>query len=153
DTTELQKKLEAKGMSLGAPIMIRIFKQESQAEVWVQKGERYERFAAYTICNWSGKLGPKLNEGDRQSPEGLYSVRADQLHRKGRWRRSLDIGYPNTFDRGLGRTGSFILMHGGCSTIGCFAMTTPIMDEIFALGEAALANGQERIQVHVFPFR
>ena len=133
--------------------MIRIFKQETLLEVWVDKGERFERFATYEICNWSGVLGPKLTEGDRQSPEGLYSIGVDQLHRKGRWRRSLDIGYPNTFDRAHGRTGSFILVHGGCSTIGCFAMTNPVMDEIFALSEAALANGQERIQVHVFPFR
>jgi murein L,D-transpeptidase YafK len=153
DTTELQKRLAEKGIALGTPIMIRIFKQESQLELWVDKGARFERFATYDICNWSGMLGPKQTEGDRQSPEGLYSIGVEQLHRKGRWRRSLDIGYPNTFDRGLGRTGSFILVHGGCSTIGCFAMTTPIMDEIFALSEAALANGQERIQVHVFPFR
>ncbi len=153
DTTGLQKKLAAKGVSLGVPIMIRIFKQETLLEVWVDKGERYERFATYEICNWAGKLGPKLTEGDRQSPEGLYSIGVDQLHRVGRWRRSLDVGYPNTFDRAHGRTGSFILVHGGCSTTGCFAMTNPIMDEIFALSEAALTNGQERIQVHVFPFR
>jgi murein L,D-transpeptidase YafK len=153
DTTELQKRLAAKGVPLGVPIMIRIFKQETLLEVWVDKGERFERFATYEICNWSGKLGPKLTEGDRQSPEGLYSIGVEQLHRVGRWRRSLDIGYPNTFDRAHGRTGSFILVHGGCSTIGCFAMTNPIMEEIFALSEAALHNGQERIQVHVFPFR
>jgi murein L,D-transpeptidase YafK len=153
DATELQRRLAAKGVALGTPIMVRIFKQEAELEVWIDKGARFERFASYAICNWSGVLGPKLTEGDRQSPEGLYSIGADQLHRKGRWRRSLDIGYPNTFDRAHGRTGSFILVHGGCSTIGCFAMTNPVMDEIFALSEAALANGQERIQVHVFPFR
>jgi murein L,D-transpeptidase YafK len=153
DATELQGRLAKKGAALGTPIMIRIFKQEAELEVWVDKGARYERFAVYEICNWSGVLGPKLTEGDRQSPEGLYSIGVDQLHRKGRWRRSLDIGYPNTFDKAHGRTGSFILVHGGCSTIGCFAMTNPVMEEIFALSEAALANGQERIQVHVFPFR
>jgi murein L,D-transpeptidase YafK len=153
DAAKLQERLAAKGLALGTPIMIRIFKEEAELEVWVDKGARYERFATYEICNWSGVLGPKLTEGDRQSPEGLYTIGIDQLHRKGRWRRSLDIGYPNTFDRALGRTGSYILVHGGCTSIGCFAMTNPVMDEIFTLSEAALFNGQARIHVHVFPFR
>jgi murein L,D-transpeptidase YafK len=153
DQADLERRLTAKGVALGTSVMIRIFKVESQLEVWLENGKRYELFATYDICNWSGMLGPKQIEGDRQSPEGFYSVGADQLHRRGRWRRSLDIGYPNTFDRAHGRTGSFILVHGGCATIGCFAMTNPVMDEIYALGEAALAKGQERIHVHVFPFR
>ena len=133
--------------------MIRIFKDESELEVWVRKGERFELFAAYPICNWSGALGPKLTEGDRQSPEGLYSIGRTQLHRTGRWRRSLDIGFPNTFDKAHGRTGSYILVHGGCTSTGCFAMTNGVMEEIFTLSEAALTRGQDRIQVHVFPFR
>jgi murein L,D-transpeptidase YafK len=153
DAAKLQARLAAEGVALGTPIMIRIFKEEAELEVWIDKGARYERFAVYEICNWSGVLGPKLTEGDRQSPEGLYSIGIDQLHRKGRWRRSLDLGYPNTFDRAHARTGSFILVHGGCTTIGCFAMTNPVMEEIFTLTEAALFNGQESIQVHVFPFR
>jgi murein L,D-transpeptidase YafK len=153
DAAELKDRLSAKGVALGTPIMIRIFKQEAELELWVDKGARFERFAAYSICNWSGVLGPKLSEGDKQSPEGLYSIGVDQLRRRGRWRRSLDIGYPNTFDKALGRTGSFILVHGGCTSVGCFAMTNPVIEEIFALSEAALAKGQERIPVHVFPFR
>ena len=149
----LKRRLADKDVALGSPIMIRVFKSEDELEVWAQKGGRFELFATYSICNWSGKLGPKVTEGDRQSPEGLYSIGAPQLHRTGRWPRSLDIGYPNTFDRAHGRNGSFILVHGGCTTIGCFAMTDPIMEEIFTLSEAALAHGQDRIHVHVFPFR
>src|SRR5262245_11320765 len=133
--------------------MIRIFKLESEFELWMQKEGRYELLARYPICHWSGSLGPKLTEGDRQSPEGLYSISVRQLHKTGRWRRSLDIGFPNTFDRAHGRTGSYILVHGGCTSIGCYAMTTPVMDEIYALSEAALRQGQEHIPVHVFPFR
>ena len=132
---ELERRLAEKGVALGTPLMIRIFKMESELEVWVEKGSRFELFATYPICNWSGVLGPKQTEGDRQSPEGLYSIGLEQLHRRGRWRRSLDIGYPNTFDKAHGRTGSFILVHGGCATIGCFAMTDRKMDEIYALSE------------------
>jgi murein L,D-transpeptidase YafK len=153
DMEGLKRRLGEKGLAAGSPIMIRVFKDESELELWVLKGEHFELFTVYRICNWSGALGPKLNEGDRQSPEGLYSIGARQLHRTGRWRRSLDIGFPNTFDKAHGRTGSYILVHGGCTSTGCFAMTNGVMEEIFALSEAALARGQDRIQVHVFPFR
>jgi murein L,D-transpeptidase YafK len=153
DAAKLQERLTAKGVTLGTRIMLRIFKEEAELELWVEKGARFERFAVYAICNWSGVLGPKLTEGDRQSPEGLYSIGVEQLRRSGRWRRSLDIGYPNTFDKALGRTGSYILVHGGCTSTGCFAMTNPVMEEVFVLSEAALNSGQERIHVHVFPFR
>ena len=149
----LMHRLAAKGMAMGNPIMIRIFKLESQLEVWMHTGTRFELFAAYPICNWSGTLGPKLAEGDKQSPEGLYAIGARQLHRSGRWRRSLNIGFPNTFDRTHGRSGSYVLVHGGCTSEGCYAMTDPAMDEIFQLSEAALGGGQKRIHVHAFPFR
>ena len=149
----LKRRLAEKDMILGSPIMIRIFKSESELEVWVQKGDRYDLLNTYAICTWSGKLGPKVAEGDRQSPEGFYAVDTEQLHLSGRHPRSLDIGYPNTLDRSHGRTGSFILVHGGCTSIGCFAMTDPLMEEIFTLANSALKQGQEQIQVHVFPFR
>jgi len=146
-------RLAAKGIPPGLPLMIRIFKAESQLELWAKKGVRFELAAVYPICNWSGSLGPKKTEGDRQSPEGFYSVGPSQLHTKGRWPRSLDIGYPNTFDRAHDRTGSYILVHGGCTTTGCYAMTNAQMEEIYALSDAALQGGQDSIPVHVFPFR
>jgi murein L,D-transpeptidase YafK len=146
-------RLAARGIAPGHPLMIRIFKAESELELWVNKGARFELAAVYPICNWSGSLGPKKTEGDRQSPEGFYSVGLPQLHTKGRWPRSLDIGYPNTFDRAHERTGSYILVHGGCTTTGCYAMTNAQMEEIYALSEAALMGGQDRIPIHVFPFR
>ncbi len=149
----LDLRLAAKGMQAGQPLVIRIFKAESELEVWMQKRERFELLAIYDICKWSGALGPKISEGDKQSPEGFYSVGAGQLHKRGRWPRSLDVGYPNTFDRNHERTGSYILVHGGCTTTGCYAMTNPIMEEIYALSEAAIRAGQRRIPVHVFPFR
>ncbi len=149
----LDLRLAAKGMTAGEPVMIRIFKGESELELWMRKNGRFELLAVYPVCKWSGVLGPKITEGDRQSPEGFYSIGVNQLHKKGRWPRSLDIGYPNTFDRAHERTGSYILVHGGCTTTGCYAMTNPVMEEIYALSEAALKGGQDRIPVHVFPFR
>jgi murein L,D-transpeptidase YafK len=148
-----EQRLAAKGMKAGSPVLIRIFKAESQLELWMQKDDRFELFASYAICYWSGRLGPKLQEGDRQAPEGLYSVALDQIHHKGRWPRSLDIGFPNAFDKAYSRTGSLILVHGGCKSTGCYAMTNPVMEEIYALTEQALRQGQAAIQVHIFPFR
>ena len=147
------RRLQAKGMTAGSPVMIRIFKGESELELWLKKGERFELFATYPVCYWSGRLGPKQREGDRQAPEGFYTVSTEQLHRQGRHPRSLDLGFPNALDRAQSRTGSYILMHGGCRSIGCYAMTNPVMEEVYALSEQALRQGQDRIQVHVFPFR
>ncbi len=153
DLGQLDDRLAAKGLKAGAAMFIRIFKAESELEVWMQKGTQYVLFATYPICHWAGTVGPKLREGDRQNPEGFYSIGARQLHRIGRWPRSLNIGYPNTFDRAHGRTGSYILVHGGCSSVGCFAMTNAVMAEIFALTEQSLRAGQARVDLHVFPFR
>lgn len=153
DLAQLGDRLAAQGLKPGAHMFIRIFKSESELELWMLKGGRYELFATYPICHWAGTIGPKLREGDKQNPEGFYSVGYRQLHRIGRWPRSLNLGYPNTFDRAWGRTGSYILVHGGCSSAGCFAMTNAVMAEIFALSEQALRAGQGRIDVHVFPFR
>lgn len=148
-----EQRLREKGMQAGSAMLIRIFKAESELEVWMRKGQHYELFSTYPICRFSGKLGPKVREGDRQAPEGFYSVSTPHLHRHGRWPRALDVGYPNSHDRANGRTGSAILVHGGCSSIGCFAMTNPVMEEIFQLSEAALASGQDTIPIHIFPFR
>jgi len=151
--TARDHRLADKGLTAGSPILIRIFKAEFELELWMRKGDRFELFATYPICYWSGRLGPKLHEGDKQAPEGFYAVGLNQIHRRGRWPRSLNIGYPNALDRAHARTGSLILVHGGCTSTGCFAMTNPVMAEIYALAEQALQQGQDRIPIHVFPFR
>ena len=137
----------------GRALLIRIFKEESQLELWMQSAETFQLLATYPICFWSGNLGPKLFEGDHQAPEGFYAVGLHQFVISGKHARSFDIGFPNAFDRSLGRTGSHILLHGGCRSIGCFAMTDPVMDRIYALAEQGLRAGQDQIQVHIFPFR
>ena len=141
------------GVKLGVPVYLRIFKLESELELWVEKDGRFVRFATYPICLWSGRLGPKLKEGDRQAPEGFYTVAAEQLNPNSRMHRSFSLGFPNVFDQAHGRTGSFLMVHGGCASIGCYAVTDPVVDEIWRMVTAALDQGQARFPVHVFPFR
>lgn len=150
---KLPERLATAGLKEGAAIFVRIFKAESELELWLTKGRDFQLFATYPICQWSGVLGPKFYEGDNQSPEGFYTVGRRDLKWQTRHHRAFNIGFPNAFDKLHGRTGSNILVHGGCSTEGCFAMTNPVVDEIFRLANSAIANGQKEFQVHVFPFR
>jgi murein L,D-transpeptidase YafK len=153
DLANLQGRLDANDVALGAPIFMRIFKREFELELWMMRDGKFHRFATYPICNWSGRLGPKLAQGDRQSPEGFYTVDETQLNPNSRWRRSFNLGFPNAFDRAHGRTGDFLMVHGGCGSIGCYAMTNPVIDEVWKLVTAALRGGQKRFQVQVLPFR
>jgi murein L,D-transpeptidase YafK len=153
DLAAFDRRLAERGVTLGAPVFIRIFKLEFELELWLKRGDRFELFATYPICRWSGALGPKLYEGDRQAPEGFYAVDAKALNPNSRWHRSFNLGYPNALDRAYGRTGSYLMVHGGCGSVGCYAMTDPVIDEIWRLVTAALQGGQPRFHVHVFPFR
>ncbi len=143
------------GLELGAPVFMRVFKEEAVLELWVRGGAsgRYRLFRSYPICAYSGGLGPKLAEGDRQAPEGFYAVGREQMNPRSRFHLSFDLGFPNAYDRLHGRTGSFLMVHGACVSTGCYAMTDPLIEEIYTLADAALAAGQERFQVHCFPFR
>jgi murein L,D-transpeptidase YafK len=154
DLQRLDERLAERGLARGRPIYIRIFKAESELELWMEGADkRFALLAAYPICHWHGTIGPKLKEGDKQSPEGFYSVGFPETRLVGRWRRAFNLGYPNQHDQLLQRTGSHILVHGGCSSVGCFAMTDAVQEEIYGLATAALAAGQGRFQVHVYPFR
>jgi len=147
------ERLNQKDLVFGSPIMIRIFKEESELEIWMRRGTVFVHFATYPVCNWSGGLGPKLKEGDKQAPEGFYTITRRRLRHSGRWPRSLNLGFPNVLDRSLARTGSYILVHGGCTSVGCFAMTNSVIDEIYELTEAAIKGGQKNVPLHVLPFR
>lgn len=155
DLAKLDDRLSALGLAKGNPIFIRIFKETSELELWMQReaDKRFVLLATYPICHWTGTIGPKIKEGDRQSPEGFYTVRWQQTRLVGRWRNAFNLGFPNHFDQLNGRTGSHILVHGGCSSVGCYAMTEQVQDEIFGLASAAIAKGHGRFHVHVFPFR
>jgi len=152
--SSLIDQLGQKQLSFGAPIFIRIFKQSAVLEVWIQSSDqRFVHFKDYDICTFSGELGPKLKEGDRQSPEGFYYVNAKRLNPWSRFHLSFNLGYPNSYDRYHGRTGSALMVHGNCVSIGCYAMTDDYINEIYALGVAALAAGQPFFRVHAFPFK
>jgi len=147
----------------GAPIFIRIFKQESQLEVWLQDGARFRLFKTYPICAYSGALGPKLQEGDGQAPEGFYFVRPNRFNPHSKFHLSFNLGFPNAYDRAHGRTGSYLMVHGQCVSIGCFAMAirNPVagvarnapIEEIWSMADAAFRQGQAFFRVHIFPFR
>ena len=155
DLAKLDERLASHHVTRDASIMIRIFKAESELEVWMTTNTgAYTLFATYPVCFWSGALGPKLKEGDRQAPEGFYTVTFPQAYREGtRWVVGLDLGFPNTFDKVSARTGSAILIHGDCASIGCFAMTNPVNDEIDKLVLRSIEAGQAYVPIHVFPFR
>jgi murein L,D-transpeptidase YafK len=153
DPATFNQRLAAAGVPLGAPILVRIFKREFELEIWVKRGDQFVRFATYPVCMWSGDLGPKIKQGDRQAPEGFYTVDQSAMNPNSKYRRSFNLGFPNAFDRAHERTGSALMVHGDCRSIGCYAMTDPVIDEIWALTTAALNGGQKRFQVQVFPFR
>jgi murein L,D-transpeptidase YafK len=138
---------------LGAAAYVRIFKKEGELELWLRRNGRYALYKTYPVCKWSGRLGPKLRSGDYQSPEGFYSVSARQLNPNSAYHRAFNIGFPNAFDRQNGRTGGALMVHGACKSVGCFAMTDKVIDEIYVFVEAALRGGQHDVPVHIFPFR
>jgi murein L,D-transpeptidase YafK len=152
--TSTLKQMETFNMDRAAPILIRIYKEESALEVWKQdRNGKFALLSLYPICKFSGKLGPKLMEGDHQAPEGFYDITPDQMNPNSSEYLAFDTGFPNAFDRSLGRTGSFLMVHGGCRSVGCYAMTDYAMEEIYGLVDEAFKGGQEKVQLQAFPFR
>ena len=150
----LQDRLEARGFRFGAPAFIRIFKKEEVLEVWLQKDSgEYALFLDYPICIYSGELGPKTREGDKQSPEGFYAVGREAMNPNSQYHLSFNLGYPNAYDRAHGYSGSMLMVHGKCVSIGCYAMGDRQIEEIYTLVGSALQRGQPYVRVHAFPFR
>lgn len=147
--------MQSKGMSQGDPILIRAYKKEAEMEIWKRTGVngQYALLKTYPICRWSGQLGPKTRQGDRQAPEGFYTVSPGQMNPNSAYWLSFDTGYPNAYDRSLGRTGNAIMVHGNCSSSGCFAMTDASMAELYAVAREAFAGGQHAFQFQSYPFR
>ncbi len=151
---ETRDLLVKKGMRISAPIFIRIFKKESELEIWKQKDDGlFYYLKTYPICNWSGKLGPKLKQGDKQAPEGFYKVSRGQMNPNSKFHLSFNLGYPNAYDRSFKRTGANLMVHGDCSSAGCYAMTDALVEEIYAFAREAFDGGQEFFYVHAYPFR
>jgi murein L,D-transpeptidase YafK len=146
--------ISEKNMDKNSPILVRIFKEESEMEVWKQTRDgTYALLKTYPICKWSGELGPKKKEGDRQAPEGFYSITPAQMNPHSNYYLSFNTGYPNAYDRAWGRTGSELMVHGDCSSRGCYSMTDESIAEIYALARESFAGGNTVIQMQIFPFR
>jgi murein L,D-transpeptidase YafK len=142
-----------KNMDLQSPILVRLFKQEAELEVWKQdRSGRFALLKTYPICRWSGDLGPKVREGDRQAPEGFYSITPAQMNPQSAYYLSFNTGYPNAYDRSLGHTGSDLMVHGDCSSRGCYAMTDEQIAEIYSLGRESFFGGQKSFQLQAYPF-
>jgi murein L,D-transpeptidase YafK len=151
---KMVKEIQSKNMEMESPILIRVFKEESELEVWKQDREgRYALLKNYPICRWSGELGPKIKEGDRQAPEGFYNITPGQMNPNSQYYLAFDLGYPNAFDRAHGRTGAQLMVHGDCSSRGCYSMTDEQISEIYALGRDSFFGGQKSFQVQAYPFR
>lgn len=137
--------MAARGTHAASPIVLRAYKKESEIEVWKRNAAgRYVPIKTYPICRWSGQLGPKTKSGDRQTPEGFYTVAKSQMNPNSRYYLSFDIGYPNAYDRAHGSTGSAVMVHGICSSMGCFAMTDAVAGELFSIAREAFAGGRAR---------
>lgn len=151
---KLLSDMKKKGMSPDAPVLVRIFKMESELEVWkVDSSGKYALLKTFPMCRWSGKLGPKMKEGDRQAPEGFYHVSAGMLNPKSQFYVSFNLGYPNKLEKALGYTGEALMVHGACSSSGCFALTDQGVGEIYSIVSRALKAGQGAFQVQAYPFR
>jgi murein L,D-transpeptidase YafK len=142
---------------VGRPVFLRVIKKsnrDGRLEVWLEepKSKRFELYKTYRIAYFSGALGPKIQQGDGQAPEGFYFVSRGRMNPKSSFHLSMDIGYPNEYDRHYGRTGDYLMIHGNSVSVGCFAMTDLSIEQIYTLVDAALKNGQKVVRVHCFPF-
>jgi murein L,D-transpeptidase YafK len=146
--------MTAKDMDLQSPMLVRLFKQEAELEVWKQdRSGRFALLKTYPICRWSGDLGPKVREGDRQAPEGFYSITPAQMNPQSAYYLSFNTGYPNAYDKALGHSGSQLMVHGDCSSRGCYAMTDEQIAEIYSLGRESFFGGQRAFQLQAYPFK
>jgi murein L,D-transpeptidase YafK len=146
--------IDQKNMSKESPILVRLFKEEAELEVWKEdKTGRYALLKTYPICRWSGELGPKIKAGDRQAPEGFYTITPGLMNPNSNYYLAINTGFPNSYDRANGRTGSFLMIHGDCSSAGCYAMTDEQISEIYALARESFFGGQRAFQIQAYPFR
>ena len=151
---EILDELDTKRMTKEAPILIRIFKEESELELWkVDKSSRFALLRTYPICRWSGNLGPKLQEGDRQAPEGFYTITPNLMNPHSSYHLAINTGFPNAHDRANGWSGTALMIHGDCASVGCYAMTDEQITEIYSLAREAFFGGQRSFQVQAYPFR
>jgi murein L,D-transpeptidase YafK len=136
-----------------SPTLIRTYKKEAELEIWKMKSNgEYALLKTYPMCRWSGQLGPKKREGDMQVPEGFYSIAPGQMNPNSHYYLAFNVGYPNAYDRSYGRTGGNVMVHGVCSSAGCFSMTDEQVADIYAIARDSFEGGQREIQLQSYPF-
>lgn len=153
-SSQTVKVMAALDTTPASPMLVRVFKESSELEVWKPNSQgEYRLFKTYSICKWSGELGPKVKEGDYQSPEGFYNVSPGMMNPKSSYYLSFNTGFPNKFDRAHGRSGTNLMVHGDCKSVGCYAMTDEQMKEIYALARESFAGGNASFKLELYPFR
>ena len=135
------------------PALIRIIKETHELELWRKGSSGWTRVKTYPICKFSGELGPKRKHGDRQAPEGFYTITQSSLNPFSKEYLSINTGFPNSRDRFHRYTGDSLMIHGACSSIGCYAITDQHMEEVYAAVRDALQGGQREVQLQIYPFR
>lgn len=138
---------------LGKEVYLRLFKKEHTLELYLKQGSKFVLANSYDICTFSGGLGPKKRTGDHKSPEGFYQVNAGHLQPNSKYYKAINIGFPNAYDRSKGYSGQFLMIHGACVSIGCYAMTDKYIKEIYEFTAAAMRNGQTNVDINIYPFR
>jgi len=153
-SSQMVAEIEQKNMSKESPVLVRLYKEESELEVWKEDRDgQFQLLKTYPICRWSGELGPKIKQGDRQAPEGFYTITPGLMNPNSSYYLAINIGFPNAYDNANGRTGQFLMIHGDCSSAGCYAMTDEQIAEIYALARESFFGGQRAFQIQAYPFR
>lgn len=134
-------------------ILLLALKEEKKLELWAKADDGGYRFIRdYDIQAASGKAGPKLRQGDKQVPEGVYRIVA--LNPNSHYHLSMKLNYPNAFDlrhaneEGRDNPGSDIFIHGKAASIGCLAMGDETIEELFVL---TAQTGKENVKVVIAP--
>lgn len=136
-------------------IYLRAFKKEQELQLWAknQKDSSYHLIKSYELCAFSGHLGPKRKEGDKQIPEGFYYI--ESFLPQSPYLLSLVLNYPNPADKIQGDEkdpGSDIHIHGDCISTGCLSVNNKDIEELYSYCRLAQEAGQRYIEVHIFPF-
>jgi len=153
----LQKFIKAAGYGNDFSMLINAYKAEGKLEVWLKakSGKSYSLFRIYDFCAHSGTLGPKVVEGDGQTPEGFYYINV--FNPMSSFHLSLGVNYPNAVDLARTgkkrKTGGDIYIHGNCVTVGCIPLTDEKIKEVYVLAVEARNSGQDNIPVNIYPFK
>ena len=151
----LREDLSGRGLGVGDPVFIRIFKEEAELELWMKSRDEphYTLFKIFRLTDCAGRPGPKFREGDGQAPEGFYFGTSNSFRPETKHHLGLDIGYPNAYDEKHGYTGSDLMIHGGVNSAGAFALAPRDMEVVYTVTAAGVEAGQKIIRINIFPFR